>query len=42
MARKDKKEKRVTFFTKGSVDYIIFAVVLIILDCGLIMVLSDS
>lgn len=42
MARKEKKDKKLTFFTKGSMDYIILTVVLIILACGLIMVLSAS
>ena len=42
MARKDKKDKKVSFFTKGSPDYSILIVVLIILACGLIMVLSAS
>lgn len=37
-----RKEKKVTFFSKGSMDYVILTVVLIILACGLIMVLSAS
>lgn len=42
MTRKDKKDKKISFFTKGTCDYIILIVVLIILACGLIMVLSAS
>ena len=42
MARKEKKDRKLAFFTKGSMDYIILTVVLIILACGIIMVLSAS
>ena len=42
MVRKEKKDKKISFFTKGTCDYIILIVVLIILACGLIMVLSAS
>ena len=42
MARKDKKDKKLSLFTKGTCDYIILIVVLIILAFGLIMVLSAS
>lgn len=41
MARKS-KEKKVTFLTRGSSDYIILIVVFLLLAIGLIMVLSAS
>ena len=41
MTRKS-KEKKVTFFTKGTSDYIILIVVFLLLAIGLIMVLSAS
>ena len=41
MARKA-KEKKISFFTKGSIDYIILIIVLLLLSVGLIMVLSAS
>ncbi len=37
-----KKENKISFFTKGSSDYIIIIVVGILLVLGLIMVLSAS
>jgi cell division protein FtsW len=36
------KKKKMSFFTKGTSDYIILIVVLVILACGLMMVLSAS
>lgn len=39
---KSKKSNEVKFFTKGSSDYVIWIVVLILLALGLIMVLSAS
>lgn len=39
---KAKKEKEIKFFTKGSSDYIIWIVVVLLLALGLIMVLSAS
>jgi cell division protein FtsW len=36
------KNKKISFFTKGTSDYIILIVVLVILACGLMMVLSAS
>ena len=41
MARKS-KDKKITFFTKGSSDYVILVVVFLLLAIGLIMVLSAS
>jgi len=42
MAKKDKKEKKFKLFIKGSSDYIIFVVVMLLLAVGIIMVLSAS
>lgn len=39
---KAKKENEIKFFTKGSSDYIIWIVVVLLLALGLIMVLSAS
>ena len=39
---KNKKDKGISLFTKGSNDYIIWIVVIILLALGLIMVLSAS
>ena len=39
---KTKKENEIKFFTKGSSDYIIWIVVVLLLALGLIMVLSAS
>lgn len=37
-----KKENKITFFTKGSADYIIIIDVIVLVVLGLIMVLSAS
>ena len=42
MAKKQKSKKKFSFFTKGSVDYIIWVTVMILVAFGLIMVLSAS
>ena len=43
MASKTQKgKKKFTFFTKGSVDYIIWITVMILVAFGLVMVLSAS
>ncbi|MBR1539799.1 MAG: hypothetical protein IJ629_01220 [Clostridia bacterium] len=42
MAKKKSEKKGIGLFTKGSSDYIIWIVVLMLLALGLIMVLSAS
>ncbi len=42
MAHKSKKRKKFNFFTKGSIDYTILIVTILLLCLGIIMVLSAS
>lgn len=42
MAKRKKEEKGIGLFTKGSSDYLIWIVVVMLLALGLVMVLSAS
>ena len=42
MSKKKQKEKKFKLFTKGSIDYVIWITVMILVAFGLIMVLSAS
>ena len=42
MAHKIKKDNKITFFTKGTIDYTILVVTILLLCLGIIMVLSAS